>query len=57
MKRCTLMALALLVTGPAVASGTCLIEVDGPRYLDGPCDVRAGRHVIFIGRGAGRLQR
>src|SRR4051794_38363030 len=37
----------------ALASGTCLVEVDGQPYLDGPCDVHTGHRVIFFDRHGG----
>src|SRR3954465_13661866 len=46
------MALAVFAP-PALASGTCLVQVDGQRYLDGPCDVRTGRRAIFFDRHGG----
>lgn len=47
-----LMGLAVFAP-PALASGTCLVQVDGQRYLDGPCDVRTGRRAIFFDRHGG----
>jgi hypothetical protein len=35
-----LAGVAILLASPALAEGTCLIEVDGQRSLDGPCAPR-----------------
>jgi hypothetical protein len=50
-----LAGVAILFASPALAEGTCLIEVDGQRSLDGPCAVRTARQVIFFDRRGGGL--
>lgn len=52
--RALMLALGLLASAPAVAAPTCLVEVDGKRYVDGPCRAwtdRDGRMAIGSVRG------
>jgi hypothetical protein len=45
---------ASALSGPAHAAPTCLLEVAGQRYIDGPCDAfrtSDGHLIISVGSG------
>src|SRR4051794_13539069 len=48
---------AVLVAGalaaPALAAPTCLVEIDGKRLLDGPCEAFRGQEDRLALRGSG----
>jgi hypothetical protein len=49
---------ASALSAPAHAAPTCLLEVAGQRYIDGPCDAfrtSDGHLIISVGSGNSRL--